>query len=90
MEYGFSPAPSVDVDADDFDNMTDEEMERYFANYVPLSNLPTPPPAKEVPVSIPLPRSTANTTLATNTAHAATITPDPADAAQHQSSELEG
>ncbi|KAF2201972.1 hypothetical protein GQ43DRAFT_448425 [Delitschia confertaspora ATCC 74209] len=27
--------------------MSDEELDRYFANYVPLSNLPTPPPAKE-------------------------------------------
>ncbi|KAF2821251.1 hypothetical protein CC86DRAFT_111435 [Ophiobolus disseminans] len=37
----FSPALSVNSD------MTDEELDRYFATYVPLSNLPTPPPAKE-------------------------------------------
>lgn len=40
MEY-FSPALSVNSD------MTDEELDKYFATYVPLSNLPTPPPAKE-------------------------------------------
>jgi hypothetical protein len=40
MEY-YSPAVSVTSD------MTDEELDRYFATYVPLSNLPTPPPAKE-------------------------------------------
>jgi hypothetical protein len=53
MEYGYWPAPSIHADVDDFDNMTDEELERYFANYVPLSNLPTPPPAKEVQISTP-------------------------------------
>lgn len=37
----FSPALSVTSD------MTDEELDKYFASYVPLSNLPTPPPAKE-------------------------------------------
>ncbi|KAH7071998.1 hypothetical protein BKA63DRAFT_61490 [Paraphoma chrysanthemicola] len=42
MDY--SPALSVTSD------MTDEELDKYFATYVPLSNLPTPPPAKE-PVS---------------------------------------
>ncbi|KAH7385423.1 hypothetical protein DE146DRAFT_205021 [Phaeosphaeria sp. MPI-PUGE-AT-0046c] len=40
MEY-YSPALSVTSD------MTDEELDKYFATYVPLSNLPTPPPAKE-------------------------------------------
>jgi hypothetical protein len=40
MEY-FSPAMSVNSE------MTDEELDKYFATYVPLSNLPTPPPAKE-------------------------------------------
>jgi len=40
MEY-YSPAPSVNSD------MTDEELDKYFATYIPLSNLPTPPPAKE-------------------------------------------
>ncbi|KAF2279324.1 uncharacterized protein EI97DRAFT_364722, partial [Westerdykella ornata] len=29
------------------DDMTDEELDLWFANCVPLSNLPTPPPAKE-------------------------------------------
>ncbi|USP75568.1 hypothetical protein yc1106_02842 [Curvularia clavata] len=37
----FSPALSINSD------MTDEELDRYFASCVPLSNLPTPPPAKE-------------------------------------------
>jgi hypothetical protein len=37
----YSPALSITSD------MTDEELDQYFANYVPLSNLPTPPPAKE-------------------------------------------
>jgi hypothetical protein len=40
MEY-YSPAMSVNSD------MTDEELDKYFATYIPLSNLPTPPPAKE-------------------------------------------
>jgi len=26
------------------DGMSDEELDAYFASYVPLSNLPTPPP----------------------------------------------
>ncbi|KAI8941589.1 hypothetical protein NX059_002804 [Plenodomus lindquistii] len=39
MDY--SPALSATSE------MTDEELDRYFASYVPLSNLPTPPPAKE-------------------------------------------
>ncbi|KAF1850660.1 uncharacterized protein K460DRAFT_361425 [Cucurbitaria berberidis CBS 394.84] len=39
MEY--SPALSVNSD------LTDEELDKYFASCVPLSNLPTPPPAKE-------------------------------------------
>ncbi|CAO2653643.1 Nn.00g030540.m01.CDS01 [Neocucurbitaria sp. VM-36] len=39
MDY--SPALSVNSD------LTDEELDKYFASYVPLSNLPTPPPAKE-------------------------------------------
>jgi hypothetical protein len=37
----YSPALSITSD------MTDEELDQYFASYVPLSNLPTPPPAKE-------------------------------------------
>ncbi|RMZ70018.1 cyclin-like protein [Pyrenophora seminiperda CCB06] len=36
-----SPALSFSSD------MTDEELDKFFASYVPLSNLPTPPPAKE-------------------------------------------
>ncbi|KAH8725689.1 hypothetical protein GQ44DRAFT_615239 [Phaeosphaeriaceae sp. PMI808] len=39
MDY--SPALSMTSD------MTDEELDRYFATYVPLSHLPTPPPVKE-------------------------------------------
>ncbi|PSN71428.1 hypothetical protein BS50DRAFT_584919 [Corynespora cassiicola Philippines] len=42
----FSPALSV---ASITSDMTDEELDQYFASYVPLSNLPTPPPAKEAP-----------------------------------------
>ncbi|KAF2127580.1 hypothetical protein P153DRAFT_368174 [Dothidotthia symphoricarpi CBS 119687] len=50
MDY--SPAFSVTSD------MTDEELDQYFASYVPLSNLPTPPPAKEHTVaSLPTPSS---------------------------------
>ena len=37
----YSPALSITSD------MTDEELDQYLASYVPLSNLPTPPPAKE-------------------------------------------
>ncbi|KAF2014154.1 hypothetical protein BU24DRAFT_409920 [Aaosphaeria arxii CBS 175.79] len=28
-------------------DMTDEELDKYFATYVPLSNLPTPPPVRD-------------------------------------------
>jgi hypothetical protein len=37
----YSPALSITSD------MTDEELDQYLASYVPLSNLPTPPPVKE-------------------------------------------
>jgi hypothetical protein len=43
----FSPTSTVTSDRD-FDDMTDEELDKYFASYEPLSNLPTPPPAKEI------------------------------------------
>ncbi|KAJ4364586.1 hypothetical protein N0V83_009182 [Neocucurbitaria cava] len=52
MDY--SPALSVNSD------LTDEELDKYFASYVPLSNLPTPPPAKEH--AIPLRASTSTST----------------------------
>ena len=42
MEY-YSPLPLVDLD---FDDMTDEQLDRHFANCLPLENLPTPEPAK--------------------------------------------
>jgi hypothetical protein len=42
-----SPPLSATSDVD-IDDMTDEELDHYFASYVPLSNLPTPPPAKDV------------------------------------------
>lgn len=48
MEY--SPALSIASLAGDVDDMSEEELDKYFASYVPLSNLPTPPPAKEQPV----------------------------------------
>jgi hypothetical protein len=47
LDYGYSPAPSSAV-TDCFDDMTDEELDKYFANFVPLSNLPTPPPTKDL------------------------------------------
>jgi hypothetical protein len=37
----YSPALSITSD------MTDEELDQYLASYVPLSNLPTPPPVKD-------------------------------------------
>ncbi|KAF2187987.1 hypothetical protein K469DRAFT_567776 [Zopfia rhizophila CBS 207.26] len=55
MDY--SPALSVTSDFSDF---TDEELEKYFASYVPLSNLPTPPPAKDNPI-VDTPNPTAAT-----------------------------
>lgn len=42
MEY--SPAMSV---SSDFSDMDDDALELYLASCVPLSNLPTPPPAME-------------------------------------------
>ncbi|KAF2683910.1 hypothetical protein K458DRAFT_367203 [Lentithecium fluviatile CBS 122367] len=54
MEY--SPAMST---RSDFSDMDDEALELYLASCVPLSNLPTPPPAKEqhplLPTSLPTP-----------------------------------
>lgn len=38
MDSNYSPAMS---------EMSDAELDAYFATYVPLSNLPTPPPAKD-------------------------------------------
>jgi hypothetical protein len=45
MEY--SPAMSA---TSDFSDMDDEALELYLANSLPLSNLPTPPPAMEQPL----------------------------------------
>ncbi|OAL47607.1 hypothetical protein IQ07DRAFT_613580 [Pyrenochaeta sp. DS3sAY3a] len=53
MDY--SPALSATSD------LTDEELDRYFASYVPLSNLPTPPPKEH---AIPKPASTPTSTAA--------------------------
>ncbi|KAF1940541.1 hypothetical protein EJ02DRAFT_379579 [Clathrospora elynae] len=55
-----SPALSMNSD------MTDEELDQYLANYVPLSNLPTPPPAKEssMPRRVSTPASSTSRTLA--------------------------
>jgi hypothetical protein len=49
MEY--SPALSANSD------MTEEELEKYLETYIPLSNLPTPPPAKEQHAIPTAPRS---------------------------------
>jgi hypothetical protein len=41
--YSYPPAatpPIMDIDMDD-----DASLDEYFDNYVPLSNLPTPPPS---------------------------------------------
>jgi hypothetical protein len=38
-----TPGSSVEIDMDD-----DASLEDYFDNYVPLSNLPTPPPSAYV------------------------------------------
>ncbi|KAI4649361.1 hypothetical protein J4E93_003678 [Alternaria ventricosa] len=54
MDY--SPALSINSD------MTDEELDKYFASCVPLSNLPTPPPAKE-----PTPTRVSTPTAQTST-----------------------
>ncbi|KAF2004729.1 hypothetical protein P154DRAFT_531296 [Amniculicola lignicola CBS 123094] len=44
LEHGIiSPAASP-IGSVYSDDLSDEELDRYFANYVPLSNLPTPPP----------------------------------------------
>jgi hypothetical protein len=42
-----SPALSV---RSNFSDMDDEELDHYLASCVPLSNLPTPPPAPEQPL----------------------------------------
>jgi hypothetical protein len=52
----FSPAFSVTSD------MTDEELDHYFATCGSLSNLPTPPPAKEPTTEEPASTSTVTTT----------------------------
>lgn len=57
----YSPALSATSD------LTDEELDKYFASYVPLSNLPTPPPAKEHAIPRSAPRtSTTETTYHTS------------------------
>lgn len=43
MDY--SPALSASSDLSD---MTDEELDKYFASCAPLSNLPTPPPSRDI------------------------------------------
>ncbi|KAF1830119.1 hypothetical protein BDW02DRAFT_573335 [Decorospora gaudefroyi] len=59
-----SPALSINSD------MTDEELEKYFASYIPLSNLPTPPPAKEraIPSRTSTPASSTSQTHTTTNA----------------------
>jgi hypothetical protein len=52
----YSPAFSVNSD------MTDEELDKYFETYGPLSNLPTPPPAKERAIPAAQLSSTTTTT----------------------------
>lgn len=47
VDMDYSPAISVTSD------MTEEELEKYFATYVPLSNLPTPPPVKDKQQALP-------------------------------------
>ena len=44
--YGAMASPALSVRSN-FSDMDDEELDRYLASCVPLSNLPTPPPAKE-------------------------------------------
>ncbi|KAI5381197.1 hypothetical protein AA0117_g8474 [Alternaria alternata] len=54
MDY--SPALSINSE------MTDEELDKYFASCVPLSNLPTPPPAKEpTPTRVSTPAAQTST-----------------------------
>ncbi|KAF1968078.1 hypothetical protein BU23DRAFT_481227 [Bimuria novae-zelandiae CBS 107.79] len=55
-----SPALSV---RSDFSDMDDEELDQYLASCMPLSHLPTPPPAKEPPhpsSTLPSPPSEAD------------------------------
>lgn len=44
--YGTMASPALSVRSN-FSDMDDEELDQYLASCVPLSNLPTPPPAKE-------------------------------------------
>ncbi|EFQ92028.1 hypothetical protein CFE70_003875 [Pyrenophora teres f. teres 0-1] len=53
-----SPALSMTSD------MTDEELDKYFASCIPLSNLPTPPPAKEPTPARPCTPSSPQTSQA--------------------------
>ncbi|KNG43906.1 cyclin-like protein [Stemphylium lycopersici] len=65
----FSPALSINSD------MTDEELDKYFASCVPLSNLPTPPPAKEpTPARASTPAS--QTSPASTPSHYTSISPE--------------
>lgn len=54
LNMALSPAMSI---RSDFSDMDDEALELYLATCVPLSNLPTPPPAKEQPLLPPRPTS---------------------------------
>lgn len=67
----FSPALSMHSDISD---MTDEELDKYFASCVPLSNLPTPPPAKEPTPARPS-TPTRNKTFQTSQTSQASTTP---------------
>ncbi|EUC42376.1 hypothetical protein COCMIDRAFT_103674 [Bipolaris oryzae ATCC 44560] len=69
----FSPALSMHSDISD---MTDEELDKYFASCVPLSNLPTPPPAKEPTPARPS-TPTWNKTFQTSQSSQASTTPPP-------------
>lgn len=46
--YGNMASPAMSVRSN-FSDMDDEELDQYLASCVPLSSLPTPPPAKEQP-----------------------------------------
>jgi hypothetical protein len=54
LNMALSPAMST---RSDFSDMDDEALELYLASCVPLSNLPTPPPAKEQHPLSPRPTS---------------------------------
>lgn len=86
MDHTYCHSPALSATSN-FSDFTDEELDKYFASYVPLSNLPTPPPAKEILV-VDVHQTRCVTTTATQVSYHA-VSADAAADVQPQAPELE-